>query len=233
MGRRPRRADVDRRNPMTARSLTPEESSRAGAAFERIFARADELQPFRPDVPARLFLWPTEVTELERPQFEALAGASIEAGQPTAYIAAFGQADAGWSGMQWPAVVDLRDYEGYANADAAIVEHALFAAGGEWGVAAAHGSFALVGGRPEVVEAMRARLGYDDDAAVADFIADWWGIENPRQWVPGVLDHVYGPGATARRWPQAYEGIDEIEPHRFTGLESMPPPSRLRRWLGR
>jgi len=65
------------------------------------------------------------------------------------------------------------------------------------------GQYAVVGGAASFVADLRESLGFDQEAALQAFVRDW--RETGRaggsvEWIPRLLDHVFGPGEGLRLW---------------------------------
>jgi hypothetical protein len=187
---------------------TVHELELADAAFQQVFGKASDVDPFDPRIVARLLLYPIDYTSLDRTQFEAVATAAAQIGETTAYWAGFGGEEAGWGGTYDHRIVDLGDHDGYEMKDGRhpFLEHFLYSPGGEWGVVTSRGSaFALVGGSEEFIATVRGRLAYDEERVVREFVSDWRELETGGasvDWVPVLLDHVLGAGEGSRRWKE-------------------------------
>lgn len=184
------------------RLVTFEDFQWAEAAFRRLFARACDVSPFADEVGARLLLCPTRCLRLAPRQFEAVAAASAELGVVRAYSAGWSGEEGGWGATCGHRHVDLGGYESYvADLPAGAVGGFLFAPRGEWGVVTSALDYAVVGGPPRFVAAIRRTLEYDELAALERFVAEWQELAEVGaaiEWLPRLLDHV---GAAPRTPP--------------------------------
>jgi hypothetical protein len=176
------------------RLVTCEDFQWAEAAFRRLFARACDVSPFADEVAARLLLCPTRCLRLAPRQFEAVAAASADLGVVRAYSAGWSGEEGAWGTTSGHRHVDLGSYESYvADLPAGAVGGLLFAPRGEWGVVTSALDYALVGGPPPFVAAIRRTLEYDEPAALERFVAEWQELADVGatiDWLPRLLDHV-------------------------------------------
>lgn len=183
---------------------TPDQLQQAEAAFRRVFANANYTEPFVPTIAARLLLYPIDYTVLDRAQFQAISEAVRETGASEAYLAGFGGEEAGWGGTYGHRLGFLNDYDDYRLVDGVVrLEHFMFGRDGEWGVVTSDGEYALIGGGPQFAATVRDRLGYDEDAVVRSFVAEWRAAGQAGAsvgWVPQLLGHVLGREEGPRRW---------------------------------
>ena len=114
---------------------TPEELRRAEAAGRDVFRSFDvrASQVFRESVEARLLIYPIAYTMLEAEQFSALAAAAATVGDFTAYLAAYGDPEAGWEGTYDHRLIALDDFLDYKPEGALILEHLLYSPQGGLG----------------------------------------------------------------------------------------------------
>jgi hypothetical protein len=176
------------------RLVTFEDFQWAEAAFQRVFARATDVAPFADDVEGRLLLCPTRCLRLAPRHFEAVAVASADLGVIRAYSAGWLGDEGGWGMTAGHRHVDMGSYESYvADLAPGSVGGFLFAPRGEWGVATSALDYALVGGPGRFVEGVRRRLEYDEESALARFVAEWQELAEVGaaiDWLPRLLDHV-------------------------------------------
>jgi hypothetical protein len=138
---------------------TSQELKRSQTAARKVFAAFGDDQPFRRRVKARLLVYPVDYTMLSSQQFGALAAAAAAVGERTAYLAAYGGSEAGWSGTYDHRLIGLDDFHAYKpSPDALILEHLRRGGGGQ------SADTRLDGDRPErrvhwvAVAALRACL---------------------------------------------------------------------------
>lgn len=183
---------------------TPEQFQEAESAFREVFAKVDYTEPFNSRVASRLLLYPTDYTILDPGQFQAVAAASLRLGIQDAYLVGFSGKDADWGVTYGHRLVDLRNYEDYSSfEDASNLEHFLFAPTGEWGLVTSDGAYALIGGTETFVADIRDQLAYEPEETVRRFVSDWRDAEKEGasvEWVPTLLDHVFGVGEGSRQW---------------------------------
>ena len=184
---------------------TAEELRRAEAAGREVFRSFDDgtSQPFRKSIEARLLVYPIDYTMLEPEQFGALAAAAATVGDRTAYLAGYGDPEAGWHGTYDHRVVALDDFLDYKPKGQLILEHMLYSPQGAWGVATSHGDYAVAGGRQSFVDALRRHLPQRENEAVEAFVRDWREIGRGGghvDWLRPLIEHLYGEHRAATVW---------------------------------
>lgn len=136
-------------------------------------------------------------------QYGALATASITRGVPTAYFAGDGGEELGWSGTYGHRLVSLDRYDEYICGWP--LEHFLFAPTAAWGVVTGPGDeHAIVAGTDSFISDLRVALRYDEEATVRAFFDQWRAtgqMGGSVEWVPALLQHVFGPDSNwISRW---------------------------------
>ena len=150
-----------------------------------------------------MLLYPIDYTMLEPEQFGALAAAAAAAGDRTAYLAAYGDAEAGWGGTYGHALVSLDDFLDYKpQRDTLILEHMLYSPQGTWGLATSDGEYAVVGGPHVVIDALRCNLPQREDEAVKAMARDSREVDRDTDpaWLRSLLAHIYGEYRAAKVW---------------------------------
>lgn len=169
-----------------------------------MFAKVDYTEPFHSRVAARLLLYPIDYTILDPAQFQAVAAASLRIGIDCAYLVGFSGKNADWGVTYGHRLVDLRNYDDYASfEDASNLEHFLFAPTGAWGLVTSDGEYALIGSSKTFAADIRDQLSYEPEETVRRFVSDWREAEQEGatvEWVPTLLDHVFGVGEGSKRW---------------------------------
>jgi len=185
---------------------TPEELRCAEAAGSQVFRSFDVhgSQPFRESMVARLLVYPIDYTMLESDQFGALAAAAAAVGDRTAYLAAYGDPEAGWQGTYDRRLVALDDFLDYKPHGTLILEHVLYSPQGVWGLATSDGNYAVAGGSQTFVDTLRRHLSWREDEALRAFVRDSREIGRDaayvESWLRPLLEHVYGENGAAELW---------------------------------
>jgi hypothetical protein len=183
---------------------TPEELREAEAAamgvFKSIGLRTTE--PFNEKIETRILIYPIVYTMLGREHFGAVADAAAAVGDAVAYLAPYGDLEAGWRGTYDHRLVQLDDFSEYKPSDALILEHLLYSPKGAWGVMTSHGDFALAGGSPTFVETLRGHLP-EQEATARAFVRDWKDLGRGGgniEWLRPLLVHLYGEVKADNLW---------------------------------
>lgn len=156
--------------------------------------------PFQPSVDGRMLLALEYGSLPDDHQLAAIAGAARQQSWgTTAYLASFFW---NWAAEPEPDAwyeIDLAAPEGYYDTHAWASgqhEHALCGVQGTWALMTTEAVDGVLGGTAAFIDAVRARLGQDDERVVHDFLHVWaeevaHGARG--HWQGDLIRHLYGP----------------------------------------
>ncbi len=186
----------------TERLVQPEDVIEAQRAFHRIFRSADPFdEPFMEGITDRAIFYPTGYG-LDANRLAAVATAARAVESPMAFFSGlegydgtnFEQYDHHRillvSDMSFPALMKELTNAGWPS----LVESALYAVDGSWGVLTSHEQHAVIGGPSAFLRELSEHVDLNGDGVA--FVSRWKYVHDDGhvavEWVPNLLVHIFG-----------------------------------------
>ena len=186
----------------TERLIEPDKLIKAKRAFGRVFRSVDPFDaPFMEEITDRAIFYPTGYG-LDASRLNAVAAAAQVVDSSTAFFSGL----EGYDGknfdrydhhrilltcaMRFPDLMKELTSAGWPS----LVETALYAADGSWGVLTSHERHAVVGGSPAFMQELGRHVDLRSDAIA--FLSYWKYVRDDGhvavEWISSLLVHIYG-----------------------------------------
>jgi hypothetical protein len=176
---------------------------RCEAAFARAFDDGDGIFVIGSPMPARTLLYPLDYVYLDESQLAAVAYAAERLGEREAFVVDVDETAPAWGRTSRHRLVSLY-VDGYAAiAEDTILTHALLSPSGSWAFVTTFEQYAIGGGGETFMDDVLTRLPVDRDEMAEAFARDMraFGREGATvEWVPRVLENVYGSARARELW---------------------------------